>query len=169
MTGVLRAVLSRNLSDIGGAHVAGTIPISEDLINLALNEEIRNRRGPVQQIELRILEKNLVQVGVRVALGPFSKWLRPELIVDPQALGSQSPVIRFSIASAHYGAMARLIELLAKGKLPAGVHMEKQRLSVDLGSLPQTAAHRQFFEHLKQLVITTRTGVISLDFEVRVQ
>jgi hypothetical protein len=169
MTRALRSVLSRNFEDIRGAHVAGTLPISEDLINAALNEEIQAPHGPVQQFEVRIGENNRLQVGLRVAVGPFSKWFRPELHVDPQALDGQTPVIRFIIASSHYGILVGLIERLSKGKLPMGVRIENQRISIDLGSVPQTAAYRQFFQHLKQLVITTRSGVISIDFEAKVQ
>ena len=167
MGSLLQIILSRDLDGIRGTHIAGTAPIRQELINAALNEEISEQRGAVQQFDLRILDNNRLQVGVRAALGPFSKWFRPEVIVAPQALGSRAPLLLLTITS-HYGVMVRLIELLAKGRLPPGVVVRNQQLSIDFGILPQTAAYRQFFEHLKQLVITTRLGVLSVDFELKI-
>ena len=142
MLKLFQIVLERNLADLRGAHVAGTVPVREELINAALNEEIETRRGPIQQFEVRVRENNNLQVGLRLTIGPFSRWFRPELIIDAQALRSQSPVLLFIIAQAHYGAAARLVALLSKGKLPAGVHIKNRQVEVDLGSLPQIASYR---------------------------
>ena len=162
---VTDSLLAGDLSDIGGAHAAGTIPITERLINTALNEA---PRGPIREFDIRIGDGNRLQAAVLVSIGPFSKWLRPELVLDQQALWDGAPGLLFTISTAHYGAVARIFEMFARGALPPGIQISNNRVAVDLGAMPQAAAHSRFFRHIKRLQLTTRPGVIWADFELRV-
>jgi hypothetical protein len=156
-------------SDIRGARATGTVPVREDLINSMIAEEIDGRSGPVQEVEIRVGGGNHLQVGLRVAIGPFSKWFRPELVLSPQAVLAHSPCLHFTIATAHYGAIVRLFSLFAKDSLPPGVHLSNQQVSIDFALLPQTAKYRPYFQHLRDLQLTTRPGVLTVAFDLEVQ
>jgi hypothetical protein len=158
-------LLAGNLSDIRGARAAGAIPISEQLLNAVLTDA---SRGRIRELDIRIGDGNRLQAGVLVSIGPFSKWLRPELVLDQQALWSGSPGLLFTISTVQYGAVARIFEMFARGALPPGIQIGNNRVAVDLGAMPQAAAYRQFFRHIKRLQLVTRPGVIWADFELRV-
>lgn len=167
--GVLEDVISRDLEDFQGAHVTGTIPVTEHLINAALRDALFRRSGRIDEIEVRILQGNRLQFGVRVTIGPFTKWFRPELIVDSEALWSDAPILLFTITKSHYGAAARLIETFAAGALPPGVYISNNQVVVDFRSLPWTQNYSRLFKHLKRLQVATEPQVIWIDFELQVE
>jgi hypothetical protein len=145
--------------------VTGSIPVTEQLISRALDGL---RGGRIQEFDFRIGENNRLQVGVRVALGPFSKWFRPELVVSGQGLWSNSPGLLFTMSGSQYGIVMRVVEMFAKNALPPGVHIGNNQIAVDFGSMPQAAPYRPLFQHIKRLDVTTRPGVLWFNFELRV-
>jgi hypothetical protein len=153
------------LSGIRGAHATGAIPFTERLLNSALND-IKSSR--IQEIDIRIGENNRLQTGVRVSIGPFSKWFRPELSVDKQALWSNSPGLLLTMPGAHYGIVMRIVEAFAKNALPPGVHIGNNRIAIDFGAMPQATPYRNLFQHIERLEVITRTGVLWFNFELRV-
>jgi hypothetical protein len=161
----VKDLLAGDLSDIRGARATGAIPINERLVNAALNE---SARGPIQEFDIRIGDNNRLQAGVRVAVGPFSKWFRPDVQLDPQGMWGGSPGLLFTISAGHYAAIGRLVEIFARGALPPGVQIGNNRVAIDIGAMPQAAAYRHFFRHIKRLQFTTRPGVIWADLELRV-
>jgi hypothetical protein len=161
----LKELVAGDLSDVQGAQATGAVPITESLINTALNQA---PRGPIQEFDIRIGDNNRLQAGVRVSIGPFSKWFRPELVLDEQAMWGDSPGLLFTISDAHYGAVGRIFETFARGALPPGVQIGNNKVAVDLGAMPQAAAYRHLFRHIKRLRLITRPGVIWADFELRV-
>jgi hypothetical protein len=169
MSALLDRVLSGDFRDLGGTQVTGSVHIRQELINSILNEEVAAARGPVREVDLRILENNRIQIGARIMIGPFSKWLRPELILDRQALWSGLPGVIAKISSQHYGAVARIVQVFAGGSLPTGVHVKNGHVAIDFGLLPQTAAYGRYFRVLKRLNLTTTSGIFVLDFDVMME
>lgn len=151
-----------------GTRLRATVPVREAVINSFLNSEVAAGRGRAKQFEIRVLEGNRLQAGVLVSIGPFLKWLRPEIAIDPAGLWSGSPGVLLTFAGAHYGAAAKLVEVFARGSLPPGVHIGNGRIAVDLGKLPSAAPFRRFFQHLKRLQFSSRTGVLWMEAEVEV-
>jgi hypothetical protein len=162
---LLKAV---NFDDLRGAKIAGKLPVANRLVNTVLGELIRRRRGRVNQVDVAIRENNRLEIGVRVALGPFSKWLRPELKIDRRGIWDGSPMLILEIASARYGALTSIIELFAKELLPDGVRLAGRQIVVDLTSIPAMAPYRAYFAYLKGLQITSEAGRLWVDFELRV-
>jgi hypothetical protein len=167
--GVLQDVISRDLEDFQGARVTGTVPVTERLINTSLDDALRRKPGRIDQIEIRILSDNRLQLGVHLVIGPFTKWFRPELILDSQALWSNAPVLVFTISESHYGALARLIETFASGALPPGVYIRNKQVVIDFRSVPQTQDYSRLFKHMRRLQITTEPQVLRIDFELQVE
>ena len=161
-------LLSRNLADVRGTHIVGTLPVREDVLNTALTRQLASRRGRIQQMEIRIRDNNRLEVAVRVAVGPFARWFRPELILNEQAIWSQSPMVIITFASAQYGAFISLIEPFAKELLPGGFYVKGRQIAIDFAGIPQAAKYRSHFQHLKELKLRTVAGKLSISFEVRV-
>ena len=168
MKAVFDNLARRKFADLTGATVRAAIPVREAVINGFLNTEIAARGGRAKQFHIRVLEGNRLQAGVLVSIGPFTKWLRPEVAVDPAGLWSGSPGILLTFAGGHYGAVVKLIETFAKGTLPAGVHIGNGQVALDLGKLPQTARFRSYFELLKRVQFSSRSGVMWIEMEVAV-
>jgi hypothetical protein len=161
----LQSLLRGDLSDIRGTHATGSIPIREHLINAAVN---KSRRGPVEEFDIRVGDNNRLQVGVRVSIGPFSKWFRPELVLNRQALWSNSPGLLFTMSGSQYSLAVHLVEIFAKTALPSGIHIKNNQIAVDIGAMPQAAPYRGLFEHIKELQVTTELGVLWVEFQLGV-
>ena len=168
MKAVLEKLEARGFSDLRGARLRIVIPVREGVINSFLNAEVAMRGGRARQFDIRILEGNRLQAGVLIAIGPFTRWLRPELALDPAGLWSGSPGVLLTFAGAHYGAAAKLIEMFAGGALPAGVHIGNGRIAFDAGKLPQAAPFRHYFEHIQRLQFSSRSGTLWVEMEVAV-
>jgi hypothetical protein len=168
MRRTLQQIAQSDFSDLKGTHIAGALPISQAAINAALREQIAKRRSPIQELHVTIYGSNRLQIGIKVGVGPFTKWFRPELTVAEQAVWSGSPMMLFTITSAHYGPIAWLIELLGKKALPAGVLMRGREVTIDFAVLPQTSRFREYFQHIKQIDITTSLEKLLLQVEVRI-
>src|SRR5688500_18800897 len=99
MTPSVAALASGNLTPFAGAEIVGTIPIRQSLINEALQQATAGQRGRVKEIEIRIGADNLLECAVRVSVGPFTKWFRPQVILTPRILTDRGPVLVLSVAS----------------------------------------------------------------------
>ena len=160
------STLNGIVSGIRGARATGAIPVTERVINTALNESKSSR---IQEIDIRIGDDNRLQAAILVSIGPFSKWFRPELIIDKQALWSNVPGLLFRMSGAQYGMVLRIVQAIAKSALPPGVHIGNNQIAIDFGAMPQAVPYRRWFQHIDRLEVTTRTGVLWLNFDVRVK
>ena len=168
MTAILDKLAARGFADLRGARLRMVLPVRERVINSFLNAEVAMSGGRAKQFDVRVLEGNRLQAGVLIAFGPFTKWLRPEVAVDPAGLWSGSPGVLLTFAGAHYGAAAKLLEVFARSALPPGVHIGNGRIAVDTGKLPQAAPFRPYFEHIERLQFSSRSGVMWVEMEVAV-
>ena len=168
MASVLQNVIANQLSDIRGTRIAGRVPVREDAVNAAANAELSNRNGRIQALQLKIHEGNRLELGLKVSVGPFARWFRPELIVTERAIWPQGPIIILTFASAQYNALLWVLEIFAKEFLPAGVHIKDRQMAVDISAVPQLAPYRQYLPYIKQLTISTSARILTVHFEVLV-
>ena len=73
---------SIDLAQFRGTIISGSIPVTEKLLNEVANSLVSERQGRVRQVDIQIGRDNYVQAGVKVKVGPFHKWFRPELVVS---------------------------------------------------------------------------------------
>jgi hypothetical protein len=153
---------------IPGAHASGIVPLKEAVINELVNLPLRIRPSRIQQIEVRLGDGNRMQIGLKVAIGPFTRWFRPEVILDRQALWSNGPGVLLRIVSSQYGALSRIVELLGKGALPPGVHLGSNQVAVEFAALPQASPFHELLRFISRLDLKTSPGVLLIDFELKV-
>lgn len=163
MNTVLQRLISRNLADLHGASLTGTIPVPEKVLTAAANDAIAARPGRIKQFDIQVGTDNYLQIGVQVSVGPFTKWFRPEVIVTAEA-----PVVTFTIASSEYASMMWIAELFAKELLPRGVRLSGRQVALDLRDVPQLSPYRRLLAYLKELRVSTRRGTLVAVFDVRI-
>jgi len=155
------AVRTRVIDILQSASVKGSVPITERVLNEVANQAIAAKPGRVKQFDIQIGTENYLEAGVRVSIGPITKWFRPEIVVTAAA-----SVITFTLASREYGSVMWLAELFAKERLPAGVRINGRQITLDLRDVPQLAAFRSLLNGLTFTSITTRKGTMVVDFEL---
>ena len=168
LTPSLAAAASGNLVAFEGAQIEGTIPIRQNLLNDALQEGVAKSRGRVKDIELRIGSNNLLEIGLRIAVGPFAKWFRPQMILTPQILTGRGPVLVLTVASNEYLGLMWIAQVFATEFFPRGVTIDGRQISLDLASIPQMAPVRPVLRYLRNLTARTVPGILFIDFDVKV-
>ena len=168
MTPTLAAAASGNLAAFEGAQITGTIPIRQSLLNDGLKQATAKSRGRVKEIELRIGSNNLIECGVRIAVGPFAKWFRPQMILTPQILTKSGAVVVLTVASNEYLGLMWIAQVFAAEFFPRGVTIDGRQITLDLAAIPQMAAMRSVLRHLRNLSARTTPGVIVMDFDLKV-
>ena len=166
MRRTLDRIIASGLQEIRGARIDATIPISERLINEILNEEF-TQPGRVLAFEIRVGANNEIDAGVRIAVGPFTKWVRAVLVVEPVALPGGNPMIALRIASG-LGVVSKIIELFASSRLPPGVRLAAGRITIDLNGIPAAQPYRQYWRMIRRLEIVTRPHLVVIDAVLQV-
>jgi hypothetical protein len=168
MTPTVAAAASGNLTPFEGAHLEGKIPIRQSLLNEALQQATANTRGRVKEVELRIGANNVLEIGARIAVGPFAKWFRPQLILSPQILTDRGPVLVLTVASNEYVGLMWIAQVFANEYFPRGISIDGRQITVDLAAIPQMAPARHVLRYLRNLTARTTPGLILIDFDLKV-
>jgi hypothetical protein len=150
------------LAAFQGASASGSIPLTEKVLNELANAQASGRSGRIQQLDIQIGRDNYLQIGIKVRVGPFSRWFRPELTI---ASSVQDRRVVLSVASPQYAGLLWLADLLIKERLPQGLSVRGKDLTLDLTAVPVLAA---YMAYLRSLQITTQRGSLLLSFQVRI-
>jgi hypothetical protein len=150
------------LAAFQGASASGSIPLTEKVLNELANAQASGRSGRIQQLDIQIGRDNYLQIGIKVKVGPFSRWFRPELTI---ASSVQDRRVVLSVASPQYAGLLWLADLLIKERLPQGLSVRGKDLILDLAAVPVLAA---YMAYLRSLQITTQRGSLLLSFQVRI-
>jgi len=162
---VLTALTARQFDDVRGARMSGAIPITEKALNEAVSSRISVARGRIRQVEIQIGSDNHLEMGIKVAVGPFSKWFRPEVTLRAQA---QPALIIVTLASREYAPLMWLVELFAKEVFPKGLAIRDQQFIVNIAELPAIAEYKDLLRYLKRLDISSTRGAMSLLFDLEI-
>jgi hypothetical protein len=164
LAGVFSAEMTTflELAAFQGASASGSIPLTERVLNELANARVSGRSGRIQQLDIQIGRDNYLQIGVKVKVGPFSRWFRPELTI---ASSVQDRRVVLSVASPQYAGLLWLADLLIKERLPQGLAVRGKDLILDLAAVPVLTA---YMAYLRSLQITTERGSLLLSFQVRI-
>jgi hypothetical protein len=165
MSKLLYGLISRDFDDIRGSHISATIPLTERLLNEAASFRTRRTSGRIQQFDIQIGSDNYLQVGMKVTVGPFSKWFRPEVVVHAQA---QPAAIVLTLASREYAGLMWLADLFAKELIPKGLSIRGREVTVELAALPVLDEYRDLLRYLKNLNVTTNRGIMAIALEATI-
>ena len=146
--------------------MSARIPIRQSIINELLRDT--GRSGRIQQLEVAIYRENLLQVSVRVAVGPFAKWFRPEFILTPQVVAGNSARIVLTVASPQYRSLMWIAEAFAAQYFPRGFDVDGGQIRVDLTQIPQMEPMRAYLRYVQTMHVRTMDGVAILSCDVKI-
>ena len=151
---LLAHLQSSAFQDIAGARVSATVPVSRSLLNGLAAQALRDTKTPVRQLDIRPRAGDLIDVIVTVSW-PFVPPLKVLLAVErqPQFPGSPLLVLRWSLFGG-LGAIAAKF-LGAMDKLPPGVRLDGEHLSLDIPTLAAQSPAAPMLQYLRTLEVHT--------------
>jgi hypothetical protein len=163
---VLDRLRSSHFQDLAGTRFAGSIPVSERLINELVAGSIP-RDAPVREVRVQPLDADAfsVRVSPRAALLP-SLTLRLEIDRQPEMPGSPVLVLRMATMGGLLGLAAAALPF--SSMLPLGVRLDGDRIAVDLRALAAVRGAEDLLEHVRQLRVNTAAGRVVLHIDVAI-
>ena len=144
----LEREIAEGLPRLAGARIAGTLPVSERLLN-----ELIPRGAPVS--ELRLLDDDQFAVTGSV-------WNLPRFQVEAR-LVSVDLELNVTLELQGHPLKRRAFELVAS-RLPYVRRGPGRSLVVAAGALPAVARYRSVWRYLTHLAVRTRRGALVCDF-----
>jgi hypothetical protein len=154
--------------DLGGAHAAVTVPVSEQLVTRMIREWLPPS-APVRDVDLRARAGNTVTVGFRAARPAFLPRFTVPLAIEQQPDLPSTPVIVLRLLRSG-GLMSFAAPLLRYFKvLPPGVSVEGDLIRVHLQELLEQHGQAEALQYVKELRVETDDGRLILSVQVRIE
>ena len=150
--------------DLTGTRIAGTMPLSERLLNEILSASLPPG-GPVRSVTIHPETDGRFSVRLvpRATLIP-GITLRLAIEAQPRLPESAVLVVRMATLSGLFGLAGGAVS----GMLPPGVRLDGDRILVDLRTIAAQHGVADLLDHLRQLAITTHEGRLVLSFDAAV-
>lgn len=149
-------------TDFAGTTFQGSIPLSEGLINEALQASVVGSSTAIRQLQVYLCDQNLIVVTGVVHKWFLTKRFEVELWVEPEIDWRRAPRLRFWLPrSSLFGSVGHLLTTFGFW-LPRGVHVTGRLIEVDLAeilllhNLPEPVYWMQF---LRLVVVRGRLTV----------
>jgi hypothetical protein len=160
---VLRQQRAGRFRDLAGASATVTVPVSDRLVTQLVVDTLPPG-GAVRDLDLRAHASNRFAARVRLTRPAFLPSIAINALIERQPQLPASPVIVFRVSMAG-GLMAFAGPAMRfLGALPPGIHLDGERLEVDLGVLLNQYGAREALDYVHDLQLTTEEGrfVVSL-------
>jgi hypothetical protein len=155
---ILQQLQASQFRDLAGSHIDATVPISEGLVNAAL-EAFLPPEAPVRNVAIRpeTGDRFSVRIVPKMSLLPA---ITLKLVIEEQPRLPESPVLvlRMATLSGLFGLAAGALS----GMLPPGVRLEGERILVDLRMLAEQQGQGRILDYLTKLHVRTEQGRIVL-------
>lgn len=160
---ILTHLQSSRFQDITGARVSATIPVSERLLNEIVAATMP-RNLPVREVSVRPEAGNRFSVRLtpRAAMLP-QLTIKLDIEKQPEFPASPFLVLRMATMGGLFG-MATAAFPIGK-MLPPGVHLDGERIVVDLRALATQHGYGQFLEYVRTLHVTTEAARVLLHLD----
>jgi hypothetical protein len=151
--------------ELTGARVEARVPVAETLIN-ELIADVLPQSGAAREITVHPLPDDRIGVRVKLARPAFLPPLSATLLIERQPELPASPFLVFHVMG--------LAGLLALGspftslRLPRGLHLDRDRLIVDLAEVLEHHGHGDWLQHVERLRVTSEAGRLVLALNAKV-
>jgi hypothetical protein len=164
---ILEGLRASGFRELTGARLTATIPIGERLLNDLVASSLP-AGGVVREAAVQPQLHNRVAVRVKLARPEFLPAITATLVIERQPQLPQTPALVFRVSGlpgllALAGPVLRLAPTL-----PAGIHLQGDLLTVDLGVLLAERGHGDVLRYAERLQVTTEPGRLVIDADVRV-
>lgn len=163
LIGQLRA---SRLSDLEGARISASIPVSERLLNQVAAGFVP-ANAPVREVSVHPRAGNRLGVRARVARAAFLPPVTINMEIERQAVLPDGPlVVRILTAPGLVSLLGAAFPLGAM--LPPGIILQDQRLLVDVRALIERQGYGELLPYLESIRVTTEPGRLLVDVALRV-
>jgi hypothetical protein len=152
-TRLLREQQETDFADLAGATASLTLPLSDWFVSRLIANHLP-ASSPVSDLEVCAEAGNQIVLRVRVARLSFIPRVRVKLLIERQPILPSSPVIVFRIVSEGLAALAGTALRFMK-VLPPGVHLNGDRLQVNIAQLLDKYGLADVVAYLTYLELTT--------------
>ena len=164
---ILRHLQSTGFSDLRGARLSGTVPVSERLINEIVASAVRPG-GPVREVRVHPLPGDAFSVRVTPTMGLLpSITVRLEIERQPELPASPVLVLKMATMGGLFGLASAALPIA--GMLPRGVRLDGDRILVDLRTLAAERDAADLLPYVTGLRLNTEEAraVLHIDLSIR--
>jgi hypothetical protein len=163
---LLQQLEATRFRDLAGARVSATIPIGEQLLNEIL-ATFKPPDAPVQEITVRPLAGNRLAVRVKVGKA-FVPPITVHADIVRQPVLPDRPIAEFRI-NMPPGVMAFAgVAMSFLSRLPPGLHLEGERLFVDLAELARRYGVSEYLQYAERVELLTEDGRLIVRADLKV-
>jgi hypothetical protein len=153
--------------DLRGAEASATVPVSERLLNEIIRD-VLPLSVPIRDLHVRPQAGDRFAVRARIGSSALLPAITLSVLIDRQPDLPSSPILVLKLE------MGRLLSLAGPAlrfldALPPGIHVERDRLHVDLARLLAARGLSSYLQYVEQLRVNTVDGAVVLSFRVRVR
>lgn len=166
---VLNKLLAGDLSGLEGSHFQIDLPLKQRFVNQLLQQR---PPSPLETLEIQALDGNQcwLYLAARLpAVGRQERKLRLALQAHYQA--GQQEWLHFDILEGLKLLDKPLLSVanrLLNEKIPQGVALSSQRLSLHLPSLTKLAKKENLLPHLQSMRIQSQAGILQITLQIHV-
>jgi len=164
----ISAQRAAGFADFAGTTVAGTIPLSQELLNDALQDILLHGSDSIKSVRLTVHDQNRIAISLTVQKWIVTKHLDLEMYLEPEINFPDAPRVRLWLAKSS-GLAGGLVQLASFfGLLPEVVKIAGQLIEIDL----QMVLWRQKLHDLAHFIKSTRiqgqSGQLLLHFRIEI-
>lgn len=163
---LLETLQASGFRDVAGARAAATIPIGERLLNQIVAAALPPS-APVRDVVIQPQAGNRLSVRAKLTRLEFLPPITLTLAIERQPELPASPALVLRIAGLP-GLLGFAGPLLVNPKLPPGVRLDGDRLTLDLAVALAHYGQRELLSYLERVHVTSEAGQLLIDIAARV-
>ena len=163
---LFRRLLAGGLTEVSGAEGSITLPVSKRLLNDLIVAALPPS-APVRDLDITPLDGDRFLVRGRIGSSALLPALQLHLVIDRQPEFPDFPVVVFRMETS--GIMSRASRALQLFSLPRWIHVEQNRVQVDLRALADQHRVDHYVSYLDQLRVHTVEGTVIVSVRARVK
>ena len=166
---ILSMQQAARFAGLAGSEGHAVIRISDQLINQAI-AVLLPPEGALRSATVHAHEGNWFEVKLALAKPAFLPPISLELAIErqPQLPGDASLILRISGGAGGLMRLAGPLIARLQDRLPSGVHLEHERVLVDLRALLRHHGHAELLDYATELNVATEEAGVAVLIAVRV-
>ena len=164
---LLSQYLGLTAADLRGTAVAGSVPLTNAVIDTLIARKLASAQVPVVSIKV-IAQANDSLVAEVVPKAPFVPTLRVQIVIERQPSFPDDPVLHLQWKLTGMGALSAFAgPLLAAFKSPfPGVTVSGDRAAIDLREVLNGRGLADVVAAVRELEVRTQPGVVVVRFSL---
>ena len=166
----VRQALGIDLDELSGGSLAGEIPLTDAFVNRLIAQRLAASQGRVSAAQVAAHDgQNLtLQLSMRAPRMLPSVRIAARIEQQPQFPRPAVMGLRWSMPGLGPLALFAAPALAYFKALPPFIHVEGDRISVDIGELLRARGLSDLVGYVTSLQVHTRTGIFVVRFELRI-